>query len=81
MNLYAGLFEAGSTASFSPDPDRKIWLQVALGSIELADIALNAGDGVAMETVQPIVLKATEQAEVLLFDMGDDARSINYRVM
>lgn len=75
VNLYAATLDAEASVSFSPEPDRKLWLQVARGRLTLDGTALSAGDGVAIQSGDAIALTALEQAEVLLFDMGDGARS------
>lgn len=50
-------------------PGRLGWLQVAKGSVELNGKVLNQGDGAATDD-HKLVVKATEDAEVLFFDLA-----------
>lgn len=48
---------------------RRVWLQVARGSVELAGATYKAGDGAAISGEKRIELAGREPAEVLLFDL------------
>ena len=50
-------------------PGRFGWLQVAKGAVELNGNLLRQGDGVATDE-QTLVIKATEESEILLFDLA-----------
>jgi len=45
------------------------WVQVVSGTVTLNAEQLRPGDGVALEAGGTIILSATSDAEVLLFDM------------
>ncbi|GAB5412444.1 MAG: pirin family protein [Congregibacter sp.] len=79
VDLYAGVLDPGQSVSHRPELERSIWIQIARGRVELAGQELIAGDGVALSDLQELIpdlrLRATEHAEVLLFDMGNAARS------
>lgn len=62
--------DAGVTASHALAPGRGAWMQVARGSITLNGVALNAGDGAALEKETQLTVTAVEVAEVLCFDLG-----------
>jgi redox-sensitive bicupin YhaK (pirin superfamily) len=71
VNLFVARLETGYTITFSPATDRKLWLQVARGSITLNGHLLEAGDGVAIEQALALAIVALAPAsEVLLFDMA-----------
>ena len=70
VDLYAGIFEVGEGAGHAIAAGRRGWLQVAQGAVTLNGETLYAGDGVAIEGAAELDIRATEDAEVLLFDMG-----------
>jgi hypothetical protein len=74
VRLYGALLDAGRTLRHEIDPGRSAWLQVARGEVVLADLELAAGDGVAVQSLDSLELKASTDAELLLFDLpGDDS--------
>jgi len=50
--------------------ERHAWLQVAKGEVELNGQKLGRGDGAAISEEKKLAIKAVEDAEVLLFDLG-----------
>ncbi len=46
--IYQTLLEEDKTVDFSVTPERKVWVQVALGAVSLAGQTLIAGDGAAI---------------------------------
>ena len=54
--------------------DRTGWVQVARGAGALAGVAFEPGDGFALEAVESLVIEATQDAELLLFDLPGAAR-------
>ena len=69
VDLYASILARGESLSHPVRPDRKIWIQVARGGIEVNGAELNAGDGVAIEDERDVTVNASAPAEFLLFDM------------
>ncbi|MFZ0660220.1 MAG: pirin family protein [Candidatus Binataceae bacterium] len=67
--LYDGVLSAGESIEHPLDGKRKGWLHVARGAIKANDVALEAGDGAAIENESALKLTASEQSEVLLFDL------------
>lgn len=51
-------------------PGRGAWIQVARGSVAANGTALDEGDGAAIENEAAIAIKATTDAEVLVFDLA-----------
>jgi redox-sensitive bicupin YhaK (pirin superfamily) len=71
VDLYASLLDDGGTVTHRVAPGRVAWVQVAGGRVSLNGTELVAGDGVALDGADPIVLRGGKDgAEVLLFDMA-----------
>ncbi|MCK6418645.1 MAG: pirin family protein [Alphaproteobacteria bacterium] len=68
IKMYVGLLD-GQDATFTPDPGRLQWLQVARGSVNLNDQALEQGDGAAIRDEKVLRITNAKGAEVVLFDM------------
>lgn len=71
VNLYAAIIEAKKTLSRTVSAERKTWLHVVRGQLQLGGTELSAGDGVAIQESGVIELKGNARSEVLLFDMTD----------
>lgn len=69
-DVYAARPKAGATFSHAYREGRGGWLQVVRGSVEANGHALSAGDAIALEGEPTLSVKATTDAEVLLFDLG-----------
>jgi redox-sensitive bicupin YhaK (pirin superfamily) len=69
VDLYGTRLAASKELEYVPRPGRKLWLQIARGSVESDGDVLSAGDGVAWSSPQSIRVNAKEDAELLLFDM------------
>ncbi len=67
--LYAGLFDAGETATLQLDPGRKGYLHVVRGEIRVNDQALGTGDAALLAQEIELRLDQASQAEVLFFDL------------
>ena len=65
---YAGTLEAGQEYSYRLPDDRHAWVQVIRGGVLLNGTALTAGDGTAVSKETMLHLRASEAAELLLFD-------------
>jgi len=68
--LYVSLLKPGEEVGHEFNAGRYGWLQVARGAIELNGSKLNQGDGAAISNEKQLSIKATEEAEVLLFDLA-----------
>ena len=69
-SLYVTLLSPGETVTHDIAPNRHAWLQIAKGSVELNGKRLKQGDGAAVSDEEQLLLKGTEDAEVLLFDLA-----------
>ncbi|MGH7779328.1 MAG: pirin family protein [Candidatus Binataceae bacterium] len=67
--LYDGLLGAGDSIEHRMDGKRKGWLHVARGAVKMNHTGLATGDGAAIENETALELTASEQSEVLLFDL------------
>ena len=68
--LFVTLLAPGEELTQSLGAKRYGWLQVAKGEIELNGQTLRQGDGAAISEEKKLAIKATQQAEVLLFDLA-----------
>lgn len=69
-DLYIARLHADGRLGHRTDASRKLWVQVARGEIEIDGHAMRAGDGAALSDVSNVEVRATNDAEVLLFDMA-----------
>jgi len=69
VDLYASVLEAGNELSLQLRPNRKVFVQVVDGDIEVNGQRLSAGDGAQMEDEQALRIAAVSEAEFLVFDM------------
>ncbi|HYA26256.1 MAG TPA: pirin family protein [Terriglobales bacterium] len=68
--LYITLLASGQEVTHTLAKGRYAWLQVANGAVELNGKLLRQGDGAAAEHEEKLEIKATEDAEILLFDLA-----------
>ena len=68
--LFAGLFDAGESATHTLASGRMAYVHVARGAVRVNGVALSAGDAVKIENETMVRLENGEQAEVLLFDLA-----------
>jgi redox-sensitive bicupin YhaK (pirin superfamily) len=73
VRLYATVLGAGATVTHVVAPGRHAWIHVARGSVEVAGVALNEGDGASTSDAGDVVLRGSvsgqDGSEVLLFDL------------
>ena len=67
--LYATVLPKGEELGYNMAANRSLYLHVARGRLNLNGQPLIAGDAAKIDTQQPIRLEATEEAEVLVFDL------------
>ncbi|ACK67527.1 Pirin domain protein [Rippkaea orientalis PCC 8801] len=73
VDLYASILRDGETVEHSLVNNRKAWIQVVKGSLQLENYQLYAGDGVAISSEKSIALTAlSDESELLLFDLGSE---------
>lgn len=67
--VYAANLDGDEQIEYSTDAHRKLWLQVASGSVSLNGEELKQGDGAALDG-GPVRLDSGKGADVLLFDLA-----------
>jgi redox-sensitive bicupin YhaK (pirin superfamily) len=70
VDLYAGVFTPGDGARFELRPGRHAWIQVARGAVVVNGQPLAQGDGAAVSDEAAVELRATVDAEILVFDLA-----------
>lgn len=70
VKLYAALLDPGVQVTYSIQPNRHGWVQVARGAVMLNQLPLRAGDGASVSNEKKIELTGVEEAEVLFFDLA-----------
>ena len=68
--LYAGLFNGNEAATLPLLSQRKTWVQMLRGQLDVNGYTLQAGDGAAIEAEDRLQLSAGQDAEVLVFDLA-----------
>jgi len=69
-SLYAGLFDAGQSAQLALDPNRKAYVHLVRGALEVNGRRLGAGDALALAHEGLVALTSGDAAEVLVFDLA-----------
>jgi quercetin 2,3-dioxygenase len=69
-SLFAAILEPGRQVAWELEQARHAWIQVAAGALSANGQSLSAGDGASTSTPGLIVLEASREAEVLLFDLA-----------
>jgi len=70
VKLYDALLTTGEDVSYQLEPGRHAWLQVVQGAVNVNDTALKTSDGAAISDETLLNIRATEDAEILLFDLA-----------
>ena len=68
--LYAGLFDGAETATLTISPQRKAYVHLIRGSLNVNGEMLSGGDALLIQEEAAIHLKNGEKAEVLVFDLA-----------
>jgi len=67
--LYSGLFDGEQTAALQLPPNRKSYVHLLRGAIEVNGTSLSAGDAALLDGETSITLAHGKDAEVLVFDL------------
>ncbi len=70
VDLYGSLLDNGDAVTFDLREGRKAWIQVARGTVTANGQPLYAGDGLGVLDAGEVVITATDDAELLLFDLA-----------
>ncbi len=68
--LYVARLDAGREIAHSLRPLRHAWVQVARGAVDVNGTSLATGDGASVSDEARVAIRASEPAEVLVFDLG-----------
>lgn len=68
--MYAGLFDGAEKASLNLDAQRKAYVFVVRGRLQVNGQALSAGDAAQLQAESSLTLDQARDAEVLVFDLA-----------
>jgi redox-sensitive bicupin YhaK (pirin superfamily) len=68
--MYAGLFDGEEQATLQADPQRKVYVHLVRGELEVNGERLNGGDAAMLAGESEVTLKSGRDAEVLVFDLA-----------
>ncbi|HYN61810.1 MAG TPA: pirin family protein [Rubrivivax sp.] len=68
--LHAGLFDGAEAAQLALDPQRKVYVHVARGSLRVNGVELAEGDAARLEGEATLRLDGGRGAEVLVFELA-----------
>lgn len=68
--IYASKLQAGESLDYTLERDRHAWLQVATGELTVNGSTLKAGDAIASSRATSLHVTASQDADVLLFDLS-----------
>jgi len=68
--LYAGLLDGDEKASLTLDPQRKSYVHLVRGELEVNGKKLATGDAALLEGETQVALSGGKDAEVLVFDLA-----------
>ena len=69
-SLYAGLLDGAESATLPLNADRKIYVHLARGQLEVNGQMLAQGDAAMLQAETSLQLRAGKDAEVLVFDLA-----------
>jgi redox-sensitive bicupin YhaK (pirin superfamily) len=68
--IYLSQIDAQQEIVYEPATGRHAWLQVLRGTVSLNGIPLNTSDGTAVSDETSLIIRATSDAEIMLFDLA-----------
>lgn len=68
--LYSGLFDGDECAELALDPNRKAYVHLVRGALEVNGQPISTGDAIMLENENRITLANGSDAEVLVFDLA-----------
>ncbi|MDB9786530.1 pirin family protein [Bacteriovoracaceae bacterium] len=68
IDLFTGKFDKGLTTSYNFMADRRGWLQIVSGAVNINGIELKNGDGMSVSDQSEIGIRFLQNTEFLLFD-------------
>ncbi|MFA5960311.1 MAG: pirin family protein [Tatlockia sp.] len=70
VKLFAATLSTGTLLPYSFTANRRGWLQMIKGKIQLNETVISCGDGIGMEGMETITITCIEEAELLFFDLN-----------
>jgi len=70
VDLYASVLDQGSEVTLDNVADRRIFVQVVSGELDVNGTKLSAGDGVQIRQTEGIKARAESNAEFLIFNLA-----------
>ena len=70
VDLYASILEAGETVSIDGVGERRVFVQVVSGAVEVNGETLGAGDGARIRDSEAVGFAAQSEAEFLVFNLA-----------
>jgi quercetin 2,3-dioxygenase len=70
VSIYVTRLSAGRSVDWEIAVGRHTWVQMASGAVMLNGVALGPGDGAAVENETSLELRATVDAEAIVFDLA-----------
>lgn len=70
VKVYNALLASVDEVSYQLGQGRHAWLQVVRGEVTVNEIPLQAGDGAAVSSEDSLNIKASAEAEIILFDLA-----------
>ena len=68
--IYAGLFDQGQSFELALDPNRKFYVHLIRGSLDVNGQALDGGDALLFQAEDRLAISNGKSAEVLVFDLS-----------
>jgi len=68
--MYAGLFDGSEQAALAVDPERKYYVHLVRGELNVNGQVLRGGDAAKLENEAEITVSEGRGAEVLVFDLA-----------
>jgi len=68
--LYVGLFDGGQHATLKINPQRKAYVHLIKGTLEVNGMNLNTGDALMLADENQVIIEKGVAAEVLVFDLA-----------
>ncbi|WP_159565250.1 pirin family protein [Budvicia diplopodorum] len=69
MELWRCALDAKEQIDFTIKPNRRIWIQVVKGEVEINGVDATGSDGVAVWDESSLTINASAESEVLVFDL------------
>jgi redox-sensitive bicupin YhaK (pirin superfamily) len=70
VKVYNSVLGAGDEVSYQLRGDRHAWVQVVCGEVTINEMPLRAGDGASVSDEVSLSIKASQEAEIILFDLA-----------